>query len=189
MLEALVWGSLGAVVISGAYVWSTNNRLMALDERCNTAFSDVDALLKHRSTLIPPLVESIKGFVGQERHAIDAVTNARYAAIHAVTAEMRTEAEVQIGFSLQELFATTDKFPQLTSSPHFVALRNELIDVENRITAARRFYNTTVEEFNSTLRQFPGSALGRMHRVSRRQPYSLGAERVLVDEAVAISFS
>jgi LemA protein len=81
-----------------------------------------------------------------------------------------------------------ERYPELKASEHFVDLRRELVDAENRITASRRFYNLAVEEYATTLRQFPGSYIGRMSRMDVRLPFDLGIERVLIDEPLAIEF-
>ena len=81
-----------------------------------------------------------------------------------------------------------ESFPELKASTHFVDLRKELVDAENRITAARRFYNLAVEEYATTLRQFPGSFIGRRSTMNVRMPFDLGIERVLIDEPLAFNF-
>ena len=81
-----------------------------------------------------------------------------------------------------------ERYPELKASTHFADLRRELVDAENRITASRRFYNLAVEEYATTLRQFPGSTIARMFRMNARMPFDLGIERVLIDEPVAIKF-
>lgn len=189
MLEFIVYGGIAVVGLAAYSSFGTYNRLMALDERCNTAFGDIDALLKHRSTLIPSIVETVKGYVAEERHALDSVMQARMAAIGATSADMRATAEHQVGVTLQNLVSMSDKYPQLTTSPHFTALRNELTDIDNRITAARRFFNLSVDEYNATLRQYPGKTIGQAMRLTRRQQYNVGAERILLDEGVQFSFA
>lgn len=191
MIEVLLVGTLGVVGIGGFMGFTgfaTYNRLMALDERCTTAFSDVDALLKHRHNLIPGLVETVKAFAAQETHIFDAVTRARTYALNANNMNARLQAEVDLSQTLNSLMSVAAKYPTLQSSSHFTDFRNALIDCENRITAARRYYNNTVEEHNSTLRQFPANVIGNKLRLSKRQQYSLGAERILHDEPMAFKF-
>ncbi len=173
------------LVFSGFNVF---NRLMALDERCTTAFSDIDVLMKHRHSLIPGLLETVKGFVGMERDTINAVIASRNLALRANTMESRMNAEIQFGQTLNNLMQVCENYPELRSESHFVSFRNSLTDVENRITAARRFYNNTVEEHNRTLRQFPGNVVGTKMRLSRREQFNLGVERMFHDEPVAVQF-
>jgi LemA protein len=174
----------GGVVLAAALAWSTYNRLMALDERCNTAFADVDVQLKHRHNLIPGLVETVRGFVGHEHAVLTEVTKARASALRATGPETRLEAETQVGQSINFLLTVVERYPDLQASSHFRDLRVELADAENRITAA----NLAVDEFNATLRQFPGNVIGGRVRLGRRKPFDIGVERVLLDEPVAIRF-
>jgi LemA protein len=183
-----------AVLIVGLAVatvygsWATYNTLMALDERCDTAFADIDVQLKHRHNIIPPLVETVRAFAGHEKDVLTAVTEARASALRAANPEMRLEAETQLGQCLNSMLSIVESYPDLRASDHFRELRMELSDAENRITAARRFFNLAVGEYNSTLRQFPGNIVGAKRRLSTRRPFDLGVERVLLDEPATVKF-
>ncbi len=166
----------------------TYNRLVALDQRCDTAFADVDVHLKHRHNLIPGLVETVRGYAGHERAVLEEVTRARAGALQASGPDMRLNAETQLGQSINSVLSMVEKYPELQASGHFRELRMELTGAENRITAARRFYNLAVEEYNAKLRQFPANVIGARLRLSRRKPFDIGIERVLLDEPVAIKF-
>jgi LemA protein len=167
---------------------ATHNRLVALDQRCETAFADVDVHLKHRQNLIPGLVETVRGFTKHENDILLGVTQARAAALQAVAPEMRLEAEKNLTQNINALIGMAERYPELKASTHFSDLRRELIDAENRITASRRFYNLAVGEYDATLRQFPGSTIARLFKMSERMPFDLGIERVLIDEPIAIKF-
>jgi LemA protein len=167
---------------------ATHNRLVALDQRCETAFADVDVHLKHRQNLIPGLVETVRGFTKHENDILLGVTQARAAALQAVAPEMRLEAEKNLTQNINALIGMAERYPELKASAHFSDLRRELIDAENRITASRRFYNLAVGEYDATLRQFPGSTIARLFKMNERMPFDLGIERVLIDEPVAIKF-
>lgn len=169
-------------------VKSTHNLLVALDQRCDTAFADIDVQLKHRHSLIPGLLGVVKGVVGHEKDMVLGVMEARNEALRAVSADIRLNAEGNLTANLSTLMASIDKFPEIKAIPEFGKLRQELTDCENRITAARRFYNLTIEEYNTALRQFPGNMVAEKLRLSRRQPYDLGVERVMIDEPLAIAF-
>ena len=169
-------------------IWNTHNRLVALDARCDTAFADVDVHLKHRHNLIPGLVETVRGYANHERDVLTAVTEARASAARAATPDLQMEAETQLGQSVNTILQIAERYPELQASSHFRELRQELTDAENRITAARRFHNLAIEEYNSTLRQFPGSFVANAKRLTTRRPFDLGIERVLLDEPVAIKF-
>ena len=167
---------------------ATHNRLVALDQRCETAFADVDVHLKHRQNLIPALVETVRGFTKHESDILLGVTQARAEALQAVAPEVRLSAEKNLTQNINALIGMAERYPELKASTHFNELRRELIDAENRITASRRFYNLAVGEYGATLRQFPGSTIARMFRMNARMPFDLGIERVLIDEPVAIKF-
>jgi LemA protein len=166
----------------------THNRLVALDQRCDTAFGDIDVHLKHRHNLIPPLVETVRGFVKHESDVLLGVTQARAEALRAASPEMRLSAEKKVTQNINALIGMAERYPELKASTHFGELRRELIDAENRITASRRFYNLAVEEYATTLRQFPGSTIGRLFKMDVRTPFDLGVERVLIDEPLAFKF-
>jgi len=170
-----------------AYIaFSTHNRLVALDQRCDTAFGDIDVHLKHRHNLIPPLVETVRGFAKHESDILQGVTQARAEALQAASPDMRLSAEQNLTQNINALIGMAERYPELKASTHFSELRRELIDVENRVTASRRFYNLAVEEYGTTLRQFPGSTIGRLFRMNVRTRYDLGIERVLIDEPLTI---
>ena len=178
-------------VAVAAPVWmfmATHNRLVALDQRCDTAFADIDVHLKHRHNLIPGLVETVRGFANHEHEILLGISQARSQALHAVTPEMRLDAEKNITQQVNALIGMADQYPELRASSHFSELRSELVGAENRITASRRFYNLAVGEYDATLRQFPGNLVAKAKRMSTRLPFDLGFERVLIDEPVAIKF-
>ena len=184
LIGALV---LAAVLLVRRYA-STANLLVALDQRCDTAFADIDVHLKHRQNLIPALVETVRGYAKHETDVLLGVTQARSEALQAATPEMRLSAEQRLTQNITALIGVADRYPELKASAHFSELRRELVDAENRITASRRFYNLAVGEYGATLRQFPGNLIGAAGRLGRRRAFDLGIERVLLDEPVAIRF-
>jgi LemA protein len=172
-----------------AYIaFATHNRLVALDQRCETAYGDIDAHLKHRHNLIPPLVETVRGFAKHESDLLLSITKARAEALQATSPEMRLSAEQNLTQNINALIGMAEHFPDLKASTHFSELRRELVDAENRVTASRRFYNLAVEEHGTTLRQFPGSYIGRLFKMNVRMRFDLGIERVLIDEPLAVKF-
>jgi LemA protein len=181
--------ALALLIAVPAYVaFTTHNRLVALDQRCETAFGDIDVHLKHRHNLIPPLVETVRGFAKHESDVLKGVTEARAAALQAASPEMRLSAEQNLSQNINALIGMAEQYPELKASTHFSELRRELVDAENRITASRRFYNLAVEEYGTTLRQFPGSTIGRLFNMNLRTRFDLGIERVLIDEPLALKF-
>jgi LemA protein len=181
--------ALALLIAVPAYIaFATHNRLVALDQRCETAFGDVDVHLKHRHSLIPPLVETVRGFAKHENDILLGVTQARAAALQAASPEMQLTAEKNLTQNINALIGMAERYPELKASTHFGDLRRELVDAENRITASRRFYNLAVEEYGTTLRQFPGSTVGRLFKMNMRMRFDLGIERVLIDEPLAFKF-
>ena len=191
MLTIVLGVAAAALLLLAVPAWvalATHNRLVALDQRCDTAFADVDVHLKHRQNLIPGLVETVRGFANHESDILLGVTQARAAALQAVAPEMRLEAEKNLTQNINALIGMAERYPELKASTHFSDLRRELVDAENRITASRRFYNLAVGEYDATLRQFPGSSIARTCKMNVRMPFDLGIERVLIDEPVSIKF-
>jgi LemA protein len=180
---------LALLIAVPAYIgFATHNRLVALDQRCETAFGDIDAHLKHRHNLIPPLVETVRVFAKHESDVLLGVTRARAEALQATSPDMRLSAEQNLTQNINALIGMAEHYPELKASTHFSELRRELIDAENRVTASRRFYNLAVEEYGTTLRQFPGSYIGRLFKMNLRTRFDLGIERVLIDEPLALKF-
>lgn len=161
--------------------------LAKLDERCGAAFGDIDALLAERHALIGNLVESVRGFAVQEHKVLKDVIDARARAMESA-GSARIEAETLVGQSLNSLFAITENYPALASSEHFRELRSELVRMEDRIAAARRFYNLAVEELNSVGRAFPGNVIAAFAPVAAHEKFTLGERRAEFAEAAKVSF-
>ena len=134
------------------------------------------------------LVSLLKGTAAHEKDMVLGVMEARNEALRSVSAQIRLKAEGNLTANLSTLIASIDKFPDIKALPEFGKLRQELTDCENRITAARRFHNLAIEEYNTVMRQFPANLIAQKLRMNSRQPYDLGVERVLIDEPVAIAF-
>ncbi len=134
----------------GAY-----NKLVALDQKADQAFADIDVQLKQRQDLIPNLVETVKGYAGHERETLDSVTQARAAAAGATSVNDKVAAENMLTGALGKLFAVAEAYPDLKANTNFLELQRELSDIENKLAAARRFFNNAVAEFNAVRAQFP----------------------------------
>ena len=153
MITWIVIGVVVAIVlfiVVGGY-----NRLVALDQRADQSFADIDVQLKQRQDLIPNLVETVKGYATHERGTLDAVTQARAAAAGAHNINDRVQAENTLTGALGRLFAVAEAYPDLKANTNFQQLQTELSDIENKLAAARRFFNNAVSEFNAARRQFP----------------------------------
>jgi LemA protein len=194
-MDTVLWivlAIVGTIIVAAIWLYSRfkgmHNLLVALDQRCETAFADIDVHLKHRHNLIPGLVGILKGTTAHEKDMVLGVLEARNKALRTVSSKIRLEAEGNLTASLTTLISSIDKFPEIKALPEFGKLRQELTDCENRITAARRFHNLAIEEYNTALRVFPANIIAQKMRLSSRQPYDLGVERVLIDEPLAIAF-
>lgn len=137
-------------IVVGGY-----NKLVALDQRADQSFADIDVQLKQRQDLIPNLVETVKGYATHERGTLDAVTAARAAAAGATSVNDKVQAENMLTATLGRLFAVAEAYPDLKANTNFQQLQSELSDIENKLAAARRFFNNAVSEFNAVRRQFP----------------------------------
>jgi LemA protein len=179
---------LAGFVIIVATLWRQNNGITALANRCNTASADVDALLKNRHDLIPGLVETVRGFTGHEHDVLIAVAEANAAALRAVTQQARVDSETMLGNSINSLLQSSMKYPELEASGHFKELQRQLIDIQNRITAARRFFNLATEEYNNRIGSFPGNLVALLQKRAARVPYNVDPQREAIDATPAFHF-
>ncbi len=144
--------ALGLLII---WLIFTYNGLITLRNRTNEAWSDIDVQLKRRYNLIPNLVETVKGYAKHESDVFTNVTKARTAAMAAQTPAEHAEAENMLSDTLKSLFAVAENYPALQASDNFLHLQNELTDAEDKIEAARRFFNGNVRDFNTKMQVFP----------------------------------
>lgn len=180
-----LWLILLALLWLGLKVRSQHALVGKLDERADAAFGDVDALLIERHTLIGNLAEVVRAFAAKEHAVIRDVLEARVDALEALSGGASVNATQMAGV-LQNLFSVTENYPTLASSAHYATLRSDLIRIEERITAARRFYNLCVEELNATKRAFPGMLFVRAAGPPREK-FSLGERRAEFAEPVTVS--
>jgi len=169
MITLIVIGVIVVVllfVVVGAY-----NKLVALDQSANQSFADIDVQLKQRQDLIPNLVETVKGYATHERGTLDAVTQARTAAAGATTVNDKVQAENMLTGALGRLFAVSEAYPDLKANANFQQLQMDLSDIENKLAAARRFFNNAVSEFNAVRRQFPTVLFASMFGFGSDKPF------------------
>jgi LemA protein len=184
---------LGVVVLLALIAIGIYNRLVALRQRCNQAFADVDVQLKQRHDLVPNLVETVKGYAGHERDTLEAVIKARNAAVSAEgsgNVGQMGAAEGALGAALGRLFALSEAYPDLKANTNFQQLQAELSDIENKIAAARRFFNSAVAEYNTSREQFPAVVFAGPLGFAPRDLFDLGeAERDRLEDAPKVSFN
>jgi len=164
-------GVLAVAVLWGASVY---NALVRLRNHCREAWSNVDAELKRRHNLIPNLVETVKGYAKYEDTALQAVTEARAEALNSAdsAASQATQENALVG-SLKHLFALAEGYPELKASQHFLELQQELANTEDRIQAARRFYNANVRDLNTRIEVFPSSLVAGLFKFQRNSYFEV----------------
>ena len=151
-MDWAIWGVLGLVVLFG--IW-TYNSLVSLRARVNQAFADIDVQLKQRHDLVPNLLETVKGYAAHERGTLEAVVQTRNAALRAQGPADQAAAESALSGALGHLFALGEAYPDLKASENFQHLQTELSDIEDKLAAARRFFNNGVAEYNAAIQHFP----------------------------------
>ncbi len=183
------WLAIGIVVAILLYAVMVYNRLVALRQACGQAWADVDVQLKQRHDLVPNLVETVKGYAAHERGTLEAVVQARQTAVSAATPAEQAAAENQLTGALRQVFALAEAYPDLKANQNFLQLQAELADLENKIAAARRFFNNATAEFNASIEQFPAVLFARSLGFSRREFFELEAgERATVTAAPQVKF-
>ena len=149
------------------------NSLIRRRNRVNEAWADIDVQLKRRHSLIPNLVERVKGYMQHERGVLENVTRARAEAVNAQNAEERQKKENMLTDTLKTLFAVSENYPDLKASVNFLDLQRELADAENKIMAARRFYNTNVRDYNTSIQSFPTNLIAELFKFTDRQLFEV----------------
>lgn len=182
------WVILGVVVMVVLGAISIYNRLVAMRQRANQAFADIDVQLKQRHDLIPNLVETVKGYAAHERGTLEAVVQARNAAIAAPGVEQKVAAENMLTGALRQLFALAESYPDLKANTNFLQLQSELADIENKLAAARRFFNNAVQEYNTGIEQFPASLFAGIFGFHPRTFFDLGDARPQLEQAPSVKF-
>ena len=182
------WIILGVIVVLVLFVITTYNGLVTLRQRVNQSFSDIDVQLKQRHDLIPNLVETVKGYAAHERGTLEAVVQARNAAVTAQGPAQQAAAENALTGALRQIFALQEAYPNLKANENFQQLQAELTDLENKIAASRRFFNNAVQESNTGIQRFPAALFAGMLGFSEKQFFDLGTERQTVAEAPQVKF-
>ncbi len=185
-----LWVILAIIGVIAVIFVMLYNRLVALRQTRENAFSDIDVQLKQRYNLIPQLVETVKGYAAHEKQIFENVTSAR-AGVGAAKAAggERVAAENVLGGALMGLLAVAENYPDLKADQNFQKLMDELSDIENKIAAARRFFNNATSEYNTATEQFPAVLIANMFNFSKEDFFELDeAEAALVQKAPEVKF-
>jgi LemA protein len=167
-----LWILIAIVVVLLLVLVYLFNKVVRLRNEVNTGWSNIDVQLKRRNDLIPNLVEAVKGYAAHERGVFEAVTNARAAMARASTPAEAGAADSILGQALGRLFAVAEAYPDLKASQNFLQLQSELTDTEDKISAARRYYNATVLAYNNAIQTFPTLLFAAMFGFSAREFFS-----------------
>jgi LemA protein len=185
------WIFIGVFVLLVLWVIMIYNGLVAMRQRVNQAFSDIDVQTKQRHDLIPNLVETVKGYASHERGTLEAVVQARNAAVTAQSGGVAAQAAAENALTgtLRQLFALSEAYPDLKANQNFQQLQAELTDIENKIAAARRFFNNAVQEYNTGIQQFPAALFAASLGFQPKQFFDVGPEeRKTLDQAPQVKF-
>ncbi len=183
------WIVLAIVVVIAIYAVMLYNRMVSLRQTVNQAWSDISVQLKQRHDLVPNLVETVKGYAAHERGTFEAVTQARNAAVAASSPEAQAKAENMLTGALRQLFAVAEAYPDLKANQNFLQLQSDLSDLENKIAAARRFFNNAVQEFNTAIQSFPMVLIAGSMGFTQRTFFEVDeGERAAVETAPQVKF-
>jgi LemA protein len=184
-----LWIIIGIVVILAIFVWATYNGLVTLKVRVDEAWSDITVQLKRRVDLIPNLVNTVKGYAAHESGVFEKVTEARSAIQNANGVKDTAAAENMLEGALKSLFAVAEAYPDLKANQNFAQLQQELVDTEDKIQAARRFYNGGVRDLNTKIKLFPSNVFAGMLGFKEREFFELDeAAQAEAEKPVDVQF-
>src|SRR5580692_8671100 len=179
---------LAVIVVLAVWAISAYNGLVTLRQRVNQSFADVDVQLKQRHDLVPNLVETVKGYAAHERGTLEDVVKARNAAVSAQGPAQQAAAENMLSGALRQLFALSEAYPDLKASANFQQLQAELTDLENKISASRRFFNNAVQEYNTGIQRFPAALFAASFGFAQKDYFDLGEDRKAITDAPQVKF-
>lgn len=180
---------LGVLVILVFWYVSANNKLVALKNNRENAFADIDVQLKQRHDLIPQLMGAVKGYMDHESEVLTRVTAARSGAMNAKTINEKVVAENELGAAMGAFNIQVEAYPDLKASQNFMHLQTEISDIENKLAAVRRFFNSATKELNTAIESIPTNIVANIKKMTSQPMFDLGAEqRVVMDKAPEVKF-
>ena len=185
--------TIGIVVIIVAVIlviWGVSmyNGLVKLRNNRENAFANIDVQLKQRFDLVPQLVSTVKGYAAHEKDVLEKVTAARAAAMSATTIDEKVAADKAMSSALSGLKVSLEAYPELKANQNFLQLQTELSDIENKLAAARRFFNSATREFNNACEVFPSNILAGMFKFKRAAMYEATENRATLEKAPEVKF-
>ena len=179
---------LAVVVILVGWFIAMYNGLVKLRNNRENAFANIDVQLKQRYDLVPQLVETIKGYASHEKETLEKVTAARAAAMNATTVDEKLAADKALSGALAGLRVSLEAYPELKANQNFLQLQNELADIENKLSAARRFFNSTTRELNNACEVFPSNIVAGMFGFKRAPMYEATENLETLNKAPEVKF-
>ena len=184
-----LWVLLGIVAILLIWAVAKYNLFVRLRNNRENAFADIDVQLKQRHDLIPQLVATVKGYASHEKDTLDRVVSARSGAINARSIDEKIVAENALSSALAGLKVTVEAYPDLKANTNFMQLQEEISDIENKLAAVRRFFNSATKELNTAIEMFPANIIAGMFGFRKEMMFDLGnSERQTMQQAPTISF-
>ncbi len=185
----IVFILLGIIAIVIFWFISINNRLVALKNNRESAFADIDVQLKQRYDLIPQLMGAVKGYMNHESEVLTRVTEARSRCMQAGTISEKIAAENNLGQAMNGFNIQIEAYPDLKANTNFLNLQNEIGDIENKLAAARRFFNSATKEYNNGIEQFPSNIIANSKGYKTEPLFDLGVDqRQTFDKAPEVNF-
>ena len=178
----------GIIVVLLLMAVSVYNRLIRLRNNREQAFADIDVQLKQRHDLIPQLVDSVKGYMGHERGVLTEITEARSNAMKATSINEKIAAEGRLSNALEGLKVSVEAYPDLKANQNFMDLQTEISDIENKLAAARRFFNSATKELNVAIEMFPSNLIAILFNFKRETMFELGDQRASAEQPPKIQF-
>jgi LemA protein len=175
-MNIIIYFIIGFIILIVLWLIATYNSLITGRNRVNEAWSDIEVQLKRRHSLIPNLVETVKGYAKHESQVFEKVTSARSQVLSAQTPHEQMQAENQLTGALKSLFAVAEAYPELKANENFGKLQDELTDTEDKIQASRRFYNGQVRDFNTKIQKVPTNLVANGFKFTAREFFDLDEE-------------
>src|SRR5712672_2976135 len=187
-MSTTTWIVLGVIVLLVLWIIVVYNGLVAMRQRVNQSYADIDVQMRQRHDLIPNLVETVKGYAAHERGTLEAVIQARNSAVAAQGQgpAQQAAAENALTGALRQVFALSEAYPNLKANENFQQLQTELTDLENKIAASRRFFNNAVQEYNTGIQQMPAALFAGTFGFTRKEFFDLGATRTEVEQVPTV---
>ncbi|MBD3639057.1 MAG: LemA family protein [Crocinitomicaceae bacterium] len=185
----VLWIVLGVVVVLIIWMIAIYNKLVSLRNNRENAFADIDVQLKQRHDLIPQLVATVKGYAKHEEGVLTKVTQARSRAMSAGTVNEKIAAEAALAGAMSQFTMQMEAYPDLKANQNFMQLQNEMADIENKLSAVRRFFNSATKELNIAVQKFPSNIIAGMFKFSEEPYFDLGVvQREELDKAPEVEF-